>query len=146
MLRDIEANLRHDQVVDPVVLTADADGASVDMKDYSHVAFYALVGESGDTLSGSVLVDLEVEESDDDSTFTDVADADITNAVTGTTTGTFGRIDAAAEDDAVYMTQYKGNARYVRPVVNLTGTHTNGIPIGIVAFRFGAETVAVTQP
>ena len=146
MLKDIEANLRHDQVIDPVTLTADADSSSIDMKDYRHCAFYALVGESGDTLSGSVYVELELEESADDSTFTDVADAHITNAVDGTNDGTFAKIDAAAEDDAVFMTQYSGPARYVRAVVNVTGTHTNGIPIGIVAFRFGAERVAVTQP
>ena len=145
-MRDIERNVRHDQVLDPVVLTADADGASVDMKDYEHVAFYALVGESGDTLSGTVYLELELEESDDDSTFTDVADADITNSVTGNNTGTFAKIDAAAEDDAVYMTQYKGNSRYVRPVVNISGTHSNGVPVGILAVRFGAERVPVTQP
>jgi hypothetical protein len=134
-VRDIENTLKESQVVDPVVITADANGASVDMFGYDSVAFYALLGESGDTLSGSVYVELEVEESTDDSTFTDVADADITNSVTGTNTGTFGKIDAAAEDDAVFMTQYRGTSRYVRPVINLTGTHTNGIPIGILAIR-----------
>jgi hypothetical protein len=145
-MRDIEANVRHDQVVDPAALTADADSASVDMKDYDHVAFYALVGATGDTLDASNDINLEVEESADDSTFTDVANADITNAVTGANTGTFAHIDAAAEDDAVYMTQYKGTARYVRVVLNVTGTHTNGTPIGVLAVRFGAERVPVTQP
>lgn len=144
-MRDIESNVRHDQVIDPVVITADANGASVDMKDYSHCAFYALIGESGDTLSGSVYIELEVEESADNSTFTDVADADLTNYVAGTNDGCFGLIDAAAEDDAVYMTQYRGNARYVRPVINVTGTHTNGTPIGILAVRFGAERLPVSQ-
>jgi hypothetical protein len=145
-MRDIEGEVRHDQVLDPVVLTADADGDSVDMKDYEHVAFYALVGESGDTLSGTVYLELEVEESADDSSFTDVADADLTNYVAGTNDGTFAKIDAAAEDDAVYMTQYKGSKRYVRPVANISGTHSNGIPVGILAVRFGAKTVPVTQP
>lgn len=145
-MRDIEGQVRHDQVIDPVVLTADADGASVDMQQYEHVAFYALVGESGDTLSGTVYLELELEESADDSTFTDVADADMTNTVTGNNDGTFAKIDAAAEDDAVYMTQYKGSKRYVRPVVNISGTHSNGIPVGILAERFGAESLPVTQP
>ena len=145
-MRDIEGEVRHDQVLDPVVLTADADGASVDMKDFSHVAFYALVGESGDTLSGSLYILLEVEESDDDSSFTNVADADLTNSVTGATVGTFAKIDAAAEDDVVAVTQYRGTARYVRPVVNLVGTHSNGVPVGILALRFGAERVPVSQP
>ena len=142
-MRDLLNNLKVDQVVDPVVITADADGASVDMQGYNSVAFYALVGESGDTLSGSVYVELEVEESNDDSSFTDVADADVRDAVTGTNTGTFAKIDAAAEDDAVFEAQYTGNSRYVRPVINVTGTHTNGIPIGIIAVRSKAQVLPV---
>ena len=138
-------NVKHDQVIDPVVITADADGSSVDLLGYSRVVFYALIGESGDTLSGSVKIELEVEESSDDSSFTDVADADLTKYVAGTNDGCFAVIDAAAEDDAVFMTEYRGSARYVRPVINVTGTHTNGTPIGIVALRIGAERVAVTQ-
>lgn len=145
MFHTIEENVRHDQVMDPVVLTADADGASVDMQQYNHVAFYALVGESGDTLSESVYLELEIEDSADDSSFSDAADADVSNTVSGNNTGTFAKIDAAAEDDAVYMTQYSGTARYVRPVANISGTHTNGIPVGIMAMRWGARSVAVTQ-
>lgn len=146
-MRDFEANIRADQVVNPVVLDTDADedGSSVDLKDYDHVQFEALVGESGDTLSVSVYIELELEESDDNSTFTDVADTDITNAVTGANTGTFAKI-VLGGDDTLYMTQYKGSKRYVRPVVNMTGTHTNGTPVGVVAHRFGAERVAVSQP
>lgn len=144
-MRDFEANVKIDQVVDSAVFTADADGASVDMKDYTHVFFLANVGESGDTLSGSVYVLLELEDSADDSSFANCADADLTNSVTGATVGTFAKIDAAAEDDTPYYTEYRGSARYVRPVVNVVGTHSNGIPIGIVAFRFGAERVPVTQ-
>ncbi len=144
-MRDIEGYVRHDQLVDPAAATADVDSASVDMKDYSHVAFYVLVGATGDTLDGSNDINLEVEESADDSSFSDCADADITNAVTGANTGTFAHIDAGAEDDALYMTQYKGSARYVRVVINVTGTHTNGTPVGVLAMRFGAERVPVTQ-
>ena len=48
-MRDLLSNLKRDQVVDPVVISADADGASVDMQGYNSVAFFALVGESGDT-------------------------------------------------------------------------------------------------
>lgn len=145
MFRDFENNMKYDQVVDPVVFTADADGASVDLLGYAGVTFMALVGESGDTLSGTVYVELEVEDSADNSTFADCADALVTNTVTGNNTGTFAKIDAAAEDDAVYVATYKGPKRYVRPVVNISGTHSNGIPIGIVAVRFGAATKAVSN-
>ena len=80
---------------------------------------------------------MEVQESDDDSTYTAVADADLSDSVTGTNTGTFAVIDDAAEDDAVYSTKYIGNKRYVKVVANLTGTHTNGTPLGCVALKGG---------
>jgi hypothetical protein len=144
-MKDFYTNVVHDQVVDPAVITSDTDGASVDLLGYDRVVFYALVGESGDSLSGALYTELEVEESADDSSFTDVADADLTVYVAGNNDGTFAKIDAAAEDDAVYMTEYRGSKRYVRPVINITGTHTNGTPIGIVALRIGAQYKAVTQ-
>lgn len=145
MFKDFENNMKYDQVVDPVVISADADGTSVDLLGYEGVTFLVLVGESGDTLGAGVYVELEVEDSADNSTFADCANAEITNAVTGNNTGTFAKIDAAAEDDAVFATTYVGGQRYVRPVINVTGTHTNGIPIGIVAIRFGADRKPVTN-
>ena len=143
MFKDVYNNATFVQVVDPVVVTADANSTSIDRWDYpGEVTFAALIGESGDTLSGSVYIELEVEESADNSTFTDVADADLSNYVAGNNDGCFGVIDAAAEDDEVYATQYTGSARYVRAVVNVTGTHTNGTPIGVVAIVAGKQYAA----
>jgi len=134
MRKDLENNLKVEQKLDPAVLTASETAlASFDVQNYGSLMFLALVGQSGDTLSGSVYAELELEHSDDDSTFEACADADLSEAVTGTNTGTFAKIDDPAEDEAVFKVGYKGHKRYVRPVVRLTGTHTNGIPVGIVA-------------
>ena len=64
-----------------------------------------------------------------------VANADLTNTVTGSNTGTVAVIDDNAEDDLVVVVGYKGNKRYIRPVLNFTGTHTNGIPCAVMAVR-----------
>lgn len=125
------------QIVDPATATGDVTSSAVNMAGFRDVTVLALVGESGDTLSGSVKIELEMQESDDNSTYTACADASITNAVTGTNTGTFAVIDAAAEDDATYACKYLGNKQYVKVVANLTGTHTNGTPIGVVAIQTG---------
>ena len=132
-LRDLYSNLGVQAAVDPAVMTADANGNGIDTRGFDSVMLAASVGASGDTLSGSVKIELELEESDDDTTYTDVADSDLLNAVDGTNDGTFAVIDDPAEDDAVYLTGYRGTKRYVRVVVNVTGTHTNGTPIGAVA-------------
>lgn len=112
--------------------TTDINGASVDAGPGNEVEFEANVGASLDTLSGSVYVLLELEHCNDNATWVDCADADLDVAVAGTNTGTWAKIDDPAEDETLVTVNYIGGKRYVRPVVNKTGTHTNGIPIGVV--------------
>ena len=124
--------------LDAAVLTADANGNTVDRQGFDSVALAASVGVSGDTLSGSVKIELEVEHAEDDGTgspdtWEDCADTDLLNSVAGTNPGTFAVIDDPAEDDLVYATGYIGDRRFVRVVANLTGTHTNGTPVSAVA-------------
>ena len=123
------------QLIDPATLTADTDSSSVDMKGYNEVMFIVNCGESGDTLSSSLKWEFEVEESTDDSTFTDVADADLVNYVAGTNDGCFAVVDAAAEDDAAYYTAYRGASRYVRVVANAVGSVSSGMPISVTAIQ-----------
>lgn len=139
MDRNFDLDHEVTQVLDPAVITEDTNCASVDKTGYDFVTFLALIGESGDTLAADLCIELEVEDSPDDSDFTDVDDAYLSTVVVGSSEndGTFAEINAAAEDDAVYKTTYRGSAKYVRPVVNVTGTHTNGTPIGIVAILHG---------
>ena len=145
MIRDLENNIRFDTLLAPINLTADSNTAAVDMLEYRYAGFYGMIGASADTLSGSVYILLELEESTDNSTYTDVADADITNAVTGLNTGTFAKIDAADEDAMIYMCEYKGSARFVRAVVNLVGSHSSGTPIAVFSLRTGDQSLPVTQ-
>ena len=132
---DLLSNFQADILTEVAVLNSDTDSTAVDLSAYRGCTFYALLGESADTLDGSNYIELEVEESTDNSTFTDAADGDIRNAVTGTNTGTFALINAATEDQLAYSTQYLGTKRYARVVINFTGTHTTGIPITIFALR-----------
>ena len=119
--------------------TADITGAACDMKDYDGCLISVNVGNSGDTLSGSVKIELEVQTSDDNSTWVAAADNVITGAVTATNTGSFALIDAPAEDSAIFTTAYIGRERYVRVVANFTGTHTNGCPISATYIRTRAK-------
>ena len=144
MLHDIKNTIKVTQLVDPAATTADVDSASVNMQGYNSVMFVVNVGETGDTLDGSNYIELEIEESTDDSTFTDAADADVRDTVTGTNTGTFAKIDDGAEDDAVYTAQYTGNQRYARVVLNVTGTHTNGTPISVTSLQTAADVLPVS--
>ena len=119
----------------PAVRTADANSTAIDTRDSEDVALLFVLGDSADTLSGSVKLECEVQESDDNSTFTAVANADLTNSVTGTNVGTPALIDAPAEDQTVVIVGYKGYKRYVRGTLNFTGTHTTGIPTAVIGLK-----------
>lgn len=121
------------QCIAPINSTTDINGTSVDRAGYNDLAFVAMTGITGDTLSGSIYVAFELEHSDDNSTFTDCADADLSAAVTAANTGSFAKVDDNAEDDARYVVNYVGTKRYVRPVANYVGTHTNGIEVAVLA-------------
>jgi hypothetical protein len=122
--------------------TTDINCTGVDGRGYESIVHVVAVGDSGDTLSGALMVELELEESDDDVTYTDCANAALENPttgaaghVTGTNLGTFAVIDAPAEDSAMFAVRYVGTRRYSRVVVNKTGTHTNGVEVHAFAMR-----------
>ncbi len=127
------------QQVDPAVITSDvaaATGNSLAREDAVGLGFIVNVGESGDTLSGSVYLTVTLQESSDDSVFTDVADADCEIWVNGSKVSANGIvIDGAADDDAIITILYKGHAEYCAVELDLTGTHTNGIPVGVTGMR-----------
>ncbi len=142
VLKDVKNKLAIATTVLPQVAigTTDLTGSAVDTQDSIGVALVAHVGLSGDTLSGSVKLEFEVQHSDaSGSGFAACADADIDAAVTGTNTGTFAVVDAAAEDELVYKCNYLGNKRYVKVIVNLTGTHTVGTPVAVTAILLPAH-------
>lgn len=120
------------QLVDPAVATGTVTSSSVDLANYDAATIHVLYGESADTLSGSVLWTSKLQESSDNSTFTDVAAGEVVTNET-TAANSFGLVNAAADDDAVYSLGYKGTERYIRSVTTATGTHTNGTPIGVGA-------------
>ncbi len=145
-MRSLHENIKITKLLDPLIRTADANSTAVDVLGYESLVMAAMIGITGDTLSGSVKVEVEVEESDDNSTFTDVANADLTNYVTGTNVGTIAVIDDNAEDDVIVSTGYKGSKRYVRLVFNYTGTHTNGIEVAAFSVQGHPAIAPVTSP
>lgn len=131
-------NLEVTQIQAAAVTNSDTNCTSVDMKGYESLMFVVNVGASADTINGSNYIELEVEDSSDDSTFSDCADADILDSVSATNNGTFGLIDAASEDEATFKVGYVGDKRYVRVVLSFTGTHSTGTPISVDAIRGNA--------
>lgn len=118
----------------PANRTADANGTGVDLQFWESALVIAQAGAEGDTLSGSVYIQFKLEHSDDDSTYTAVAQADVADG-TISSGGVFALMDTAAEAPAVHQLSYIGGKRYIRVVDDRTGTHTNGTPTSAVVVK-----------
>ena len=116
------------------------------MQGYKSATLVAYIGAEGDTLTRSVYFEISLEHSDDNSDWSDCAQADITNGtiaaggiwlkVDGTgTAGTSGNPDSTG---TVTQVGYIGGKRYVRGVIAKTGTHSNGTPIGLLVVKGNA--------
>lgn len=131
MKYDLRSNLGVVQSIVPQVLSSDTNGTAMDLQGYNSCLVAVHVGNSADTLNDTNTIELELEESDDNSTFTDVAAGDMSGEQ-GSSGGLWNTLDAAAEDQAVFTVGYTGAERYVRPVVNFSGTHSTGTPISAI--------------
>lgn len=132
-MRDLTNNLAVRPVVNPAVLSTDTNGTGIDLQGFDGVDIIAALGAQGVTLSGSVFIDFILQHSDDNTSFAAAADADIIGAVITSGSGIFARIDANAKAARSYSVGYRGSKRYVRVVVDFTGTHGTGTPISVTA-------------
>lgn len=132
-MRDLHSNLGFLQTLDPAVTTATRAGAPVDRQGFESVEHIVLVGTSADILSPTVTIQLQLDESDDGSTWSPViADSDVLGGpIDGA--GVFTTIDDPTEDGIAYAIGYVGDARYSRVQVVLAGVHASGTPIAAVA-------------
>lgn len=144
MLRDELSQLSIENAIVPVVLAGNGTtttGLSIDGANANVVQFVVTVGASGDTLSGSVLQTLILQDSDaTGSGWAAVDNADFviegTNASFNATNGAFGVIDSNGDASKSYAIGYRGPKRYTRVLVVRTGNNVNGIPGGAVAIKY----------
>jgi hypothetical protein len=146
---DLHNNIKVVGAYAPIIITADADGGTVDRQGFESVEHVVFLGATGDTLSGSVYAELVLQHSDNGSTWVDVTSAD--DVLVGNdgvsaapdANGVFATIDANAEDERHFRIGYRGGKRYSRVQCDLTGSHSNGIEfcaIGILGHPHQAPT------
>lgn len=133
---DLHNKLTVTQILAPIVKTADTNCTGVDGADCDGIEHIVNVGAEGDTLSANVKIDLILQDSDDDSTYADVTDAaDYIGDMVDADNGIFATYDADSELPALARIGYKGTKRYSRVVLDFTGTHSTGTPIGVIAIK-----------
>ena len=138
-MQDLTHNIVVSNSIINAVKTAGANGTTVDLKGFEEATAIVDVGAEGDTLSGSVYFEVSLEHSDDDSTFTDLVQADVING-TIAAGGIWLKLDGTTGGDpdttgGDWQIGYVGGKRYLRLVLAKTGTHTNGTPISGVIVK-----------
>ena len=142
-MKDLSNNISPAVSIINAVKTAAGNGTGVDLQGYESATVLVDVGAEGDTLSSSVYFEVSLEESDDNSTFTDVAQASVVDG-TIDSGGIFLKLDGTANGNpdtagGIFRIGYVGNKRYIRVVLAKTGTHSNGTPIGAMVVRGSAR-------
>lgn len=127
-MKDIHSDLKAVIAIGAATLAADNTPAAVDRQGYESAELVLAIGAGGITFDATNKVEFTLTESDDDSTYNDVADADL-RGVSGTTGGIIKSLVAAHAAAAVYRFGYIGNKRYLKTLANFSGTHGTGTPI-----------------
>jgi len=115
-------------------ILADNTPAAVDLAGYRGAEIILAIGAGGITFTTTNKVEFKLTHSDDDSTYTAVAQSE----VLGTTVGTGGIIkslNAAHATASVYRVGYVGSKRYLKLLADFSGTHGTGTPIAAIVVR-----------
>jgi len=113
----------------PAVRTTTANGTGVDLANFAGATVVVVAGTITDGTHT-----LKIQESDDNSTFTDVAAAD--------QVGTFTALTSSAGGSATQEVDYIGTKRYIRAVTTITGSPSTGGAYSIIV----ARTLPRTEP
>lgn len=125
------------QTLTPANYTGNGDNedcSGVDGLNKGSVLHIAHLGNSADTLSGSLKYDLILQHSDTDGSYADVTDDElIEGTFLDAANGIFGVVDAPAEDTRNFEIEYRANApnakRWSRIIFDRTGNHSSGTPL-----------------
>jgi len=128
MSLDLTNNLDIARSVRPQTIsnaTGARTGSSVDLQGFESAAVaveFGDIDELGASPVGSATIDIELEHSDDNSSWSDVALAD----VVGPTSVTNGIVASPTTDASVYRAGYRMTKRYLRVILTPTGLANGG--------------------
>ena len=141
-MKDLSNNLVIKNSLVNAVKTAAANGTGVDLQGYESAIAVVSVGAEGDTLAANLNFQISLQHSTDNSTFSDCVQADIVDGTIAADgnwlildgTGTAGEGGNPHTTGGTWQVGYVGGNRYVRLVIDKTGTHSTGTSIsGVIA-------------
>lgn len=111
---DLESAISSALSFNPAARTATANGTGVDLQNFMAAAVIVSIGAITDGTHT-----LKLQDSPDNSTFTDVAAANLSGSFTALTSGS----TAGTTQEVSYL----GNQRYIRAVTTVAGATTGGV-------------------
>lgn len=126
-------------VFGPITIAADNTPAAIDLQGFEAAKLLIAVGVGGITFDTTNKVEFKLTASDDDSTYTAVAAADVilgTNADASVGTGGIVKSLIAAHAAAsVTEIEYIGGKRYLKVLADFSGTHGTGTPLAVSVLK-----------
>jgi hypothetical protein len=132
-MRDLRNNIASIPSIVAEALDADNTEVTVDLRGFDGAAVEITVGVGGITFTGSNKVEFKLTDSDDDSTYAAVEDADVdlteSNISTVGTGGIVYSLIAAHAAGTAVNIGYTGGKRYLQLLADFSGTHGSATPI-----------------
>lgn len=133
-MRDMHSVINRAVLIANATYSADTTPVAVDLLGYDSAEVLLDIGAGGITFSGTNKIEFVLTHSDDDSTYSNVTDADMLG-ITGISSGIIKSLVAAHATASVYRYGYRGNKRYLKLLADFSGTHGTGTPIGASVLR-----------
>lgn len=121
MNRSLKDTLKITSCKLPVAVTADANATGVQTSEFGSLAFLVHVGTPDAAFDATNKVSINLEESDDDSTYA-VVDADGMFDGETPASGIFKILDDTADKDQMYVVHYRGVKKFARIALDVSGT------------------------
>lgn len=133
-MKDMHSAMLAAVAIGAATLAADNTPAAIDLKGYNSAEILLAIGIGGITFDATNKVEFVLTHSDDDSTYTNVADADMLG-VSSISSGIIKSLVAAHAAAGVYRFGYRGNKRYLKLLADFSGTHGTGTPIAATVLK-----------
>ena len=130
---DLKHSIKVMSAITPAVLTADNTPSAIDTFGFKGATIVTNVGAGGVTFSSTNKIELKLTHSDDNSTYTAVADDDCLmpygeSVASGGIIRSFTAAKAAADTEC-HTVGYRGKKRYLKLLADFSGTHGTGTAI-----------------
>ena len=133
-MKSLKGNIKMSLAMVNATPSTDQTGTSIDLKGYNAIELGTVFGDGAVSYDDTNKIEAYLQESNDGSTWNDVAAEHIQNGLTGTVhTSTYALINGSADENTLYKVDYIGYKRYVRPMLDFIGTHGSGIQVTTIA-------------